>query len=114
MPKYWKVDLTEEEQWSILKNITLLLINKKADFSSCKAVRLQVNSELEVVVQKTKLTFNVTPEKNKPPSSTGCIKINDLPLMQKKYMERMMGFMSRGKIVDFHIKRVEKPEVHNA
>ena len=85
MPKYWRVDLTEEEQWSILKNIVLLLINKNADFSSCKAVRLQVNNELEVVVQKTKLTFNVTTEKDKPPSSTGCIKINALPQMKKKY-----------------------------
>ena len=113
MPKYWRVDLTEEEQWSILKNIVLLLINKNADFSSCKAVRLQVNNELEVVVQKTKLTFNVTPEKNKPPYSTGCIKINDLPLRQKKYMDRMIGFMSRGRIIDFDIKRVQKPEVIN-
>jgi len=113
MPKYWRVDLTEEEQWSILKNIVLLLINKNADFSSCKAVRLRVNSELEVVVQKTKLTFNVTPEKDKPPYSTGCIKINDLPLRQKEYMERMIGFMSRGKIVDLHIKRAEKHEVIN-
>ena len=101
MSKYWD-KFTEREQQNILRNVSEQLLNAGADFCASKKVSIALPDGLDVILHKNKISFVAT------------VDFADLPLRQKKYMDRMIGFMSRGRIIDFDIKRVKKPEVPNA